>query len=74
MSFSSFSAHQQACRSRSPGYRITPPDFGRSVNPTSTREADYAHQITICSPPPIFRPSYDPDQYFAMNILIRVDS
>ena len=32
-----------------------PPDFGRSVNPFSTREADYAHYITTCpSSPPEF--------------------
>ena len=25
-------------------------DFGRSVNPFSTKGADYAHHITICTP------------------------
>ena len=27
-----------------------PPDFGRSVNPISTRGADYAHHSTTCPP------------------------
>ena len=32
-----------------------PPDFGRSVNPISTRGADYAHQISTFPPPPDFQ-------------------
>ena len=48
-----------------------PPDFGRSVNPISTGGGgvDYAHHITICLPPRIFRPSYayDPAMYRHMT-------
>ena len=29
---------------------MTPPDFGRSVNPISTRGTDYAHLITTGTP------------------------
>ena len=29
---------------------IVPPDFGRSVNPISTRGTDYAHLITTGTP------------------------
>ena len=29
---------------------MAPPDFGRSVNPISTKGADYAHQIILASP------------------------
>ena len=29
---------------------MTPPDFGRSVNPISTRGTDYAHLITTVTP------------------------
>ena len=31
-----------------------PPDFGRAVNPISTRGTDYAHQITTRPPRPDF--------------------
>ena len=36
------------------------PDFGRSVNPISTKGAYYAHQITTGRHLWIFRPSYGP--------------
>ena len=39
---------------------MAPPDFGRSVNPISTRGADYADHISTCTPR-IFIPSYGPD-------------
>ena len=39
-----------------------PPDFGRSVNPISSRGADYAHHITTWHTR-IFRPSYGPASY-----------
>ena len=29
---------------------MAPPDFGKSVNPISTRETDYAHLITTGTP------------------------
>ena len=32
------------------GAMSPPPDFGRSVNPISSRGADYAHHITACPP------------------------
>ena len=32
------------------GGAMAPPDFGRSVNPISTRGTDYAHLITIGTP------------------------
>ena len=32
------------------GGTMAPPDFGRSVNPISTKGADYAHQIILASP------------------------
>ena len=32
------------------GGAAAPPDFGRSVNPISTRGADYAHHSTTCPP------------------------
>ena len=32
------------------GVAMAPPDFGRSVNPISTRGADYAHQIILAPP------------------------
>ena len=34
------------------GYRgdVAPPDFGRSVNPISTKGADDDHHITFCPP------------------------
>ena len=40
------------------GGAMAPPDFGRYVNPISTRGADYAHQSQWR--PQIFRPSYGP--------------
>ena len=47
-----------------PGGACPPPDFGRFVNPISTRGADYAQLITTCPPPSrIFRPSYGPASY-----------
>ena len=36
------------CHTR--GATMAPPDFGRSVNPISTRKADYAHQIMLALP------------------------
>ena len=38
------------CRGVVPGGAMAPPDFGRSVNPISTRVADYAHHITTGLP------------------------
>ena len=38
---------------------MTPPVFCKSVNPISTRVADYAHNITTWNYQ-IFRPSYGP--------------
>ena len=32
------------------GGAMKPPDFVKSVNPISPRVADYAHQVTNCSP------------------------
>jgi hypothetical protein len=32
------------------GGAMAHPDFGRSVNPISTRETDYAHLITTSTP------------------------
>ena len=32
------------------GMAVAPPDFGRSVNPISTRWTDYVHLITIDTP------------------------
>ena len=32
------------------GAIVTPPDFGRSVNPISTKGADYSHQIILAPP------------------------
>ena len=32
------------------GAMAAPPDFGRSVNPISTRGADYAHQMILAPP------------------------
>ena len=32
------------------GGAMAPPDFGRSVNPISTRGTDYAHLITTGTP------------------------
>ena len=32
------------------GDAMTPPEFGRSVNPISTRRTDYAHLITTGTP------------------------
>ena len=32
------------------GGAMAPPDFGRSVNPISTKGADYAHQIVLAPP------------------------
>ena len=32
------------------GCAMEHPDFGRSVNPISTRGTDYAHLITACTP------------------------
>ena len=42
-----------------PGGTTALPDFGRSVNPISTREKDYAHLITTGTPG-FFRPSDGP--------------
>ena len=42
------------------GDAMAPPDFGRSINPISTRGADYAQHI-ITGTPRIFRPSYGPE-------------
>ena len=42
------------------------PVFGSSVNPISSKGADYAHQI-ILAPPDFFRPSYGP---FILHILM----
>jgi hypothetical protein len=36
------------------------PDFGRSVNPTSIRGADYSHITGLPLPPIFFKPSYGP--------------
>ena len=33
------------------GGAMAPPDFGISVNPISTRGADYTHHITTVPPP-----------------------
>jgi hypothetical protein len=38
--------HPWGCR----GCRAPPPDFGRSVNPISTRDTEYAHLITTGTP------------------------
>ena len=40
---------RDAARGRAGG-AAAPPDFGRSVNPISTRGADYAHHSTTCPP------------------------
>ena len=32
------------------GWALAHPEFGSSVNPIPTREADYAHHITACPP------------------------
>ena len=40
----------QVCRSRG-CQGCAPPNFGKSVNPISTRAADYAHHITTAPPP-----------------------
>ena len=45
------------------GGACPPLDFGRFVNPISTRGADYARLNTTCPPPRIFRPSYGPASY-----------
>ena len=34
--------------------RPSPPDYDRSLNPISSRAADYASHNTICPPPPEF--------------------
>ena len=44
----------------SAGGGMAPPDFGRSVNPISTMETDYAHLITTGTPR-FFRPSDGPE-------------
>ena len=38
----------------------SPPVFGQTVNPISTRGADYAHHSTMSPPPRIFRPCDGP--------------
>ena len=50
--------------SGSAGGVMAPPDFGRSVNPISTRGGgDYAHQIIITGTPGFSDlPTYGPDQ------------
>ena len=40
---------------------LGPPIFGRTVNPISTRGADYVHHSTTSLPPQIFRPCDGPD-------------
>ena len=48
-----FRAPQELYRGVVPGGAgdvMTPPDFGRSVNPISTRGTDYAHLITTGTP------------------------
>ena len=42
------------------GGAMAPSDFGRSVNPISTLDADYAHHITTYVPSRIFRPCDSP--------------
>ena len=32
------------------GWALAHPEFGVSVNPITTRGADYAHRITVCPP------------------------
>ena len=46
---------------------MAPPDFGRSVNPISSRGADYTHQIILATR--IFRPSCGP----ACNSLTNIE-
>jgi hypothetical protein len=45
--------HQRPVGARGDGSAMAHPDFGRLVNPISTRwgGADYAHHITTCPPP-----------------------
>ena len=43
-------AHHSAAASRWAGWALAHPEFGSSVNPITTRGADYAHLITA-SPP-----------------------
>ena len=49
---------------------MAPPDFGRSVDPISTREgvSDYAWHWHP-PPPSIFRPSYDPDWIIHFSVV-----
>ena len=50
--FSSDARMMLLSKSRPVGARgaITPPEFVKSVNPILLRVADYAHQVTNCSP------------------------
>ena len=43
------------------GGAMEPTDFGISVNPISTFDADYVHYFATCYPK-IFRPSYGPEK------------
>jgi hypothetical protein len=66
-----------------PGHRnrvgrgaIAAPDFGWSINPIPTREADYAHHITNAPPPPqdfqTFLLPYTLSMFSTLNVLIRL--
>ena len=48
-----------------PGVQLTPPVFCKSVNPITTRMADYAHHITIGTPH-IFLNSATPVLYYLL--------
>jgi hypothetical protein len=52
--------YMQACRKWGGRGALAPPVFGQTVNPISTRGADYAHHSTT-SPPRIFKPCDGPD-------------
>ena len=51
--------------------QVSNPDFGRSVNPISTRGEYHAHHIATA--PRIFRPSYGPAKYVAVPNTTKVD-
>ena len=53
--------NMQGRRKVGAGGGFSPPVFGRTVNPNSTRGADYARHITMS--PRIFRPCDGPDMY-----------
>ena len=53
----------QGCRELGGWGALAPPVFGRTVNPISTRGADYAHCEVYRVPSRIFRPSDGPDVY-----------